>query len=137
MPRHVKKGDSVMVTSGSFRGSVGEVVRMLTKSDRVVVQFPQSVYDGEKRKQRVKSLRPTRINPQGGRVALDRSFHISNVSPVVDGKPTRVRFVYKDDGSKVRVAARTGKEMGEVHGPRESAVAKHRAQKSAGGKKGS
>ena len=52
-------------------------------------------------------------------MALDRSFHISNVSPVVDGKPTRVRFVTKADGSKVRVAARDGSELGVVHGPRD------------------
>ena len=61
-----------------------------------------------------KNLKPTRINPQGGRVQLDRSFHLSNVSPVVDGKPTRVRFERKSDGSKVRVAARGGKELGQV-----------------------
>ncbi len=121
MPRHVRTGDSVMVTSGSFRGAVGQIVRMLTKQDRVVVQFPASVYDGEGRKQRVKSMKPTRLNPQGARVALDRSFHISNVSPVVDGKPTRVRFASKADGSKVRVAARGGSELGVVHGPRERA----------------
>jgi hypothetical protein len=40
------------------------------------------------------------------------------VSPVVDGKPTRVRFVTKPDGSKVRVAARGGKELHTLHGPR-------------------
>lgn len=118
MPRHVRKGDTVMVTSGSFRGAVGQIVRMLTKQDRVVIQFPASVYDGENRKQRVKSMKPSRLNPQGARVALDRSFHISNVSPVADGKPTRVRFAIKADGSKIRVAARGGSELGVVHGPR-------------------
>ena len=40
-------------------------------------------------------------------------IHISNVSPVDKSrsKPTRVRFVTKDDGSKVRVAATTGEEL--------------------------
>ena len=119
MPRHIRKGDTVMVTSGNFRGAVGQISRVLTKHDRVVIQFPASVYDGEGRKQRVRSLKPTRINPQGGQVALDRSFHVSNVSPVVDGKPSRVRFVTKSDGSKVRVAARGGKELSVVHGARD------------------
>ncbi len=131
MPRHVRKGDDVMVTSGSFRGAVGRIVRVLTKHDRVVIQFPASVYDGERRKQRVKNLKPTRVAPQGGQVALDRSFHISSVSPVVDGKPTRVRFSTKSDGSKVRVAARTGKELGAVHGPREAKPAAKPAPKAA------
>lgn len=119
MPRHIRKGDTVMVTSGNFRGAVGQIARVMTKHDRVVIQFPASVYDGVGRKQRVRSLKPTRLNPQGGQVALDRSFHMSNVSPVVDGKPTRVRFVTKTDGSKVRVASRSGKELSVVHGPRE------------------
>ena len=119
MPRHIRKGDSVMITTGVFKGAVGEVVRILTKTDRAVVQFPASVYDGERRKQLVKNRKPTRVNPQGGRVELDRSFPLSNVSPVADGKPTRVRFETKKDGSKVRVAARTGKELGVLHGPRD------------------
>jgi large subunit ribosomal protein L24 len=65
-----------------------------------------------------KHIRPSQLNPQGGVVTREASVHISNVSPVVDGQPTRVRFVTKDDGSKVRVAARGGKELGPVHGPR-------------------
>jgi len=124
MPRHVRQGDTVMITSGAFRGAVGEIARVLTKVDRVVVQFPASVYDGEKRRQLVKNRKPTRINPQGGRVELDRSFPLSNVSPVADGKPTRVRFETRADGSKVRVAARNGKELGVLHGPREGGAAK-------------
>jgi large subunit ribosomal protein L24 len=122
MPRHVRKGDEVMVTSGNFRGSIGTIVRVLTKAERAVVQFAPSVYDGAKRKQRVKALRPTRINPQGGQVALDRSFHLSNLSPVVEGKPTRVRFEATSDGGKARVAARGGKSLNVIHGPREGAA---------------
>jgi hypothetical protein len=34
---------------------------------------------------------------------------------VVDGKPSRVRFVTKPDGSKVRVATRGGKELHTLH----------------------
>lgn len=121
MPRHVRKGDEVIVTAGNFRGAIGSIVRILTKADRAVVQFAPSVYDGAQRKQRIKALRPNRINPQGGQVALDRTFHLSNLSPVVDGKPTRVRFDAKDDGSKVRVAARGGKELGVIHAARDGA----------------
>ncbi|MBL0920960.1 MAG: 50S ribosomal protein L24 [Phycisphaerales bacterium] len=121
MPRHVRKGDEVIVTAGNFRGAVGTIVRILTKADRAVVQFAPSVYDGAQRKQRIKALRPNRINPQGGQVALDRSFHLSNLSPVVDGKPSRVRFQTKDSGEKVRVAARGGKELGVIHAARDGA----------------
>jgi hypothetical protein len=40
------------------------------------------------------------------------------VSPVVDGKPTRVRFETRPDGSKVRVAVRGGKDLHVLRGPR-------------------
>jgi len=34
------------------------------------------------------------------------------VAPVVDGKPTRVRFETRSDGSKVRIAVRSGEPIG-------------------------
>ena len=37
MPRHIVKGDTVVVTAGSAKGSVGEVIRVLPDEDRVVV----------------------------------------------------------------------------------------------------
>jgi len=110
MPKHVRKGDTVMVTSGRDRGKTGEVLRVIPEDDRVVVQGVNMVS---------KNLRPTQSNPQGGMVHREASLHISNVSPVADGKPTRVRFEAKPDGSKVRVAVRNGEELGVVHGPRE------------------
>ncbi len=103
MARHVRKGDTVMVTSGSHKGKTGTIMRVITKEDRVVVKGVNL---------RTKHLRPTRLNPQGGIITREEPLHISNVSPVVDGKPTRVRFVTKPDGSKVRVAARNGAELG-------------------------
>jgi large subunit ribosomal protein L24 len=67
---------------------------------------------------RVKHLKPTQANPQGGILRREMPIHISNVSPVIEGKPSRVRFETKKDGSKVRVAARNGKELHVLHGPR-------------------
>lgn len=123
MPMHIRKGDEVMIRSGDHKGATGTVVRMLTKSDRVVVKGPR--IPGI-----TKTLKPTRINPQGGQVQVDRSFHISAVSPVVEGKPARVRFESKKDGSKVRVAVAGGKVLKEL-GVVRSAVAKKKGRKSA------
>lgn len=122
MPRHIRKGDEVMVRSGDFKGATGTVVRILTKHDRVVVKGPR--IEGL-----TKTLKPTRINPQGGQVTVDRSFHLSNISPVVEGKAARVRFPVASDGSKTRVAVAPGgatRELGTVAGPR---TAKARAPK--------
>lgn len=110
MARHIRKGDTVMVTAGNDRGVTGEVLRVLTKQDRVVVKGVNI---------RSKHMKPTQANPQGGILEREMSIHISNVSPVVDGKPTRVRFDTKKDGAKVRVAVRTGKELHTLHGKRE------------------
>ena len=106
MPRHIKKGDTVMVTSGNDRGVTGEVLRIVTKHDRVVVQGVNI---------RAKHLKPTQQNPQGGIIRREMSIHISNVSPVSEGKPTRVRFEMQKDGSKARVAATGGKTLHTLH----------------------
>ncbi len=108
MPRHIHKGDSVIVTAGNDRGATGEVLRVLPKADRLVVQGINI---------RVKHLKPSQVNPQGGIVRREMPIHVSNVSPVVDGKPTRVRFVSKPDGSKYRVAVRGGKELHTLRKP--------------------
>lgn len=111
MPAHIRSGDEIVINAGQFKGQAGTVVRVLTDSDRVVVRGPG--IPGT-----VKNIKPSRVNPQGGSVEVDRTFHKSNVSPAVDGKPSRVRFETKPDGSKVRVAVRGGKELGSVRGPR-------------------
>ena len=112
MARHVRKGDLVIVTAGNSRGTVGEVLSVLTDSDRVIVKGVNI---------RTKNLRRSQQRPQGGQVKQEFPIHISNVSPVVDGKPSRVRFVTKPDGSKVRVAARGGKELHTLHKGRKKA----------------
>ena len=60
-----------------------------------------------------KHVRPNQQNQQGGLVEKELPIHISNVSPAVDGKPTRVRFETREDGSKVRVAVNGGEVIGQ------------------------
>src|SRR2546422_10206424 len=107
MPRHIHKGDTVMVRSGNDRGATGEVLRVITKHDRVVVQGVNM---------RSKHLKPSQANPQGGIIRREMPIHVSNVSPLSDGKPTRVRFQTKKDGTKVRIAARDGKSLHTLRG---------------------
>ena len=111
MPRHIRKGDTVIVTRGASKGVVGEILRIVDEGERVVVKGANI---------QTKHLKPTQARPQGTILKEEGPIHASNVSPVVDGKPTRVRFVTKTDGSKVRVAARGGKELHVLHGPRKS-----------------
>jgi large subunit ribosomal protein L24 len=109
MASHIRKGDSVVVTAGNDRGAVGEVLRVIPKEDRVIVSGVNI---------RTKHVKPTQQNPKGGLLRQEMAIHISNVSPAVDGKPSRVRFETKKDGSKVRIAVRGGKELSVVRGPK-------------------
>ena len=108
MPRHIRKGDTVMVISGDHKGSVGEIIRVDTKHDRVFVKGVNMI---------TKHVKASRINPQGSVITREAPMHASKVLPVVDGKPTRVRFIIKKDGSKVRVAVKGGKELNVVTRP--------------------
>jgi len=112
MPAHVKKGDTVIVTAGSDKGRTGEIVAIDLETGRVVVKG----INVHKR-----HLKPSQARPKGAIIEKELAIHISNVSPVADGKPTRVRFVTKPDGSKVRVAVRNGAELHTLHGPRTGA----------------
>lgn len=121
MPRHIRKGDLVMITSGSHRGKTGRIKEVLVKRDRVIVEGLNLI---------TKHQKATRTAPQGTKFTKEAGIHISNVSPVVDGKPTRVRFKVNTDGSKVRVAARGGAELS-VAGNRKIAPASKPAPKAA------
>jgi len=96
----IKKGDKVVAITGKDKGKTGEVLRVLRKEDRVLVQGLNMV----KRHQR-----PTQVSP-GGIVEKEASVHISNVS-LIDPKssePTRVGYKVIEGGRKVRVARRSG-----------------------------
>ena len=113
MPRHIRQGDTVMVTAGNDKGAVGEVLRVIIKKDRVVVKGVNV---------RNKNIKPTQNNPNGGVIKQEMPIHKSNVSPVVEGKPARVRFEIQKDGSKVRIGVskddkgkKVEKVLGEIH----------------------
>ena len=95
MPAHVKKGDIVMVICGDDKGKQGRVLRVLPKTDRVLVEGVNRVYRHVKRSQK---------NPQGGRLEKEAAIHISNVQPIVSGRATRVGFQKQSDGLKHRIA---------------------------------
>ena len=96
----IKRGDRVVVLTGRDRGRQGEVLRVLRKDDRLIVQGVNMV----KRHQRPSAGHP------GGIVDKEAAIHISNVAHVdpTSGKPTRVGYKTRDDGRKVRLAKRSG-----------------------------
>jgi large subunit ribosomal protein L24 len=81
---HVKKGDSVVVISGSARGRRGTIARILTGRQAVVLEgSDERSKEGDDRRRLVKPvihhLRRSQQNPQGGLLWLEGPIHVSNV----------------------------------------------------------
>jgi large subunit ribosomal protein L24 len=103
MAAKIKKGDKVVVIAGRDKGKSGEVIQMLTGESRVLVRGVQMV----RRHQRQTAKQ------QGGIVSKESSIHISNIA-LADpkgGKATRVGFKTLADGTKVRIAKRSGEHV--------------------------
>ena len=101
MAARIRKGDTVVVISGADKGRRGEVLRVLPKADRAVVQGVNVAK---------RHTKPRGMGQPGGIVEQEASIHLSNLM-LVDGKtdkPTRVAFRVLEDGRKVRVAKATG-----------------------------
>jgi large subunit ribosomal protein L24 len=96
----IRKGDKVIVLSGRDKGKSGEVLRMLPKDARALVQGVNVVRKHQKQT----------AAQQGGIVAKELPIHISNLAlrDPKDGKPTRIGFKTLADGKKVRVSKRSG-----------------------------
>ena len=101
---HVKTGDRVKVIAGKDKGKEGEILRTYPKKDRVVVEKVNIIK---------KAMRPTQQNPQGGISSLEAPIHASNVMLVCPSckKATRIGHRFKDDGKKVRVCKKCGKDI--------------------------
>jgi large subunit ribosomal protein L24 len=101
MAAKIRKGDRVQVLAGRDKGRRGEVLVVMPKENRAVVQGVNMV----KRHQK-----PQGINQPGGIEEKEATIHLSNIAlidPKTD-KPTRVGFTILADGKKVRVARPSG-----------------------------
>ncbi|PVB60872.1 50S ribosomal protein L24 [Labrenzia sp. 011] len=100
MAAKIKKGDTVVVLTGRDKGKSGEVVQVLTSDNKALVRGINMVRRHQKQTQA----------QEAGIVAKEAPIHMSNIALAdpKDGKATRVGFKVQDDGTKVRVAKRSG-----------------------------
>ena len=111
MACHIRRGDEVIVIAGDHKDERGKVLRVDPDKGLVVVEGVNMVY---------RHVRPSRRNPQGGRLQKEAPMHISNVLPVDSktGRAARVRFdVQRDANGKVtgkRRMTAAGTVLGEV-----------------------
>ncbi|HAP76423.1 MAG TPA: 50S ribosomal protein L24 [Acidimicrobiaceae bacterium] len=99
----LKKGDTVVVIAGKDKGQEGEIVQVFPADNKVIVNGVNTAKKHQK---------PRKANQNGGIIDRDMPVDASNVMLVHKGKPTRVGYQTNPDGTKVRVAKRTGEVIG-------------------------
>lgn len=105
--QRIKKGDTVEVIAGKDNGERGEVLSVLPKEDRVVVQGVNLAKKHQKARQAGRQQVPAQI------VDFNAPIHLSNVMLVCPScsKAVRVGFRVRDDGYKVRVCRNCSAEI--------------------------
>lgn len=97
----IQKGDRVKVITGSFKGTVGDVIKVSPKHEKVMIEGVNLVK---------KHIKPSEINPDGGIVETEAWIHVSNVQ-IYDPKTkesTRIGYQIVD-GKKARYFKKSGK----------------------------
>ena len=102
----IKKGDTVQVIAGKDKGAKGKVIQAYPDRDRVLVEGVNRI------KKHTRISQNQRGAQSGGIVTTEAAIHVSNVMLVDgDGKPTRVGKNVTDEGKRVRISRRSGKEI--------------------------
>lgn len=93
----IKKDDKVMVVTGKDKGKIGKVLKILKKTDRILVE-------GVNKVQRHTKGNPY-ANQPGGIIEKEAPIAYSNVQLMCTGcsKPTRIGYKDTEDGKKVRI----------------------------------
>ncbi|HBK54217.1 50S ribosomal protein L24 [Syntrophomonas wolfei] len=100
----IKKGDSVLVTTGKDAGKKGKVLRVIPDKNRVVIEGVNRVKKHQK---------PSRSLPQGGILKIETPLNASNVMLVCSrcNKPTRIAHKIMENGEKARICKQCGEAL--------------------------
>jgi large subunit ribosomal protein L24 len=101
---HVKKDDNIIVISGKDKGKKGRIIAAYPRENRVLVEGVNMVK---------RHTRPNPTNQQGGIIEREAPIHVSNVMHIdpKSGKPTRVGNKTLENGTKIRIAKRSGESI--------------------------
>ena len=115
---YVHKDDIVEVITGDDAGgpkarTTGRVLRVLRDKNKVVVEGVNRVY---------KHLKPSRQNPQGGRLSKEMPIDVSNVLLYCSTcrRGVRIGHRYSDEGRKERYCKKCGNTLGVMSKPRKA-----------------
>lgn len=96
----IKKGDTVKVIAGDYKGKTGKVLKVDVKESRVVIEGVKIVS---------RHTKPSNANPDGGIIKKEAPIHISNVQIVDPKTQVASKIGYKMvEGKKVRFAKKSG-----------------------------
>lgn len=100
----LKKGDTVQVLSGKYKGKTGKVVATHPSENKVTVEGINIVK---------KAMKPNKAYPQGGIIDITKPIWVSKVAIVepTSKKPSRIGYKLDDKGAKTRVFKKSGKEI--------------------------
>ncbi len=101
---HIKKGDTVYVNTGEYKGQQGRVLEVYPAKEKALVEGINIVS---------KHTKPNSDNPQGGIIKKEAPVHVSNLL-LVDpgtGEPTRIGRKLDDNGKLVRYSKKSGEEI--------------------------
>lgn len=99
----LRVGDTVIVIAGSEKGKTGEIVQILRKEDRVIVEGVNNV---------TKHIKPSQADPEGGIVVREAPIHVSNVAYYDSKAKAPVKIGYKiENGEKIRINKKTGQPL--------------------------
>ncbi|QEK38236.1 50S ribosomal protein L24 [Candidatus Cytomitobacter indipagum] len=96
----IKMGDVVIITNGKDKGASGKISLIDKKNMRVIV---------EGLNMQTMHQKPTNT-AQGGIIKREKSMHVSNVAHIENGKPSKTKYVFKND-KKVLVFRKSEKEV--------------------------
>ncbi|MCS6976821.1 MAG: 50S ribosomal protein L24 [Gemmatales bacterium] len=119
---HIRKDDEVVVIAGDDASDPKQpvprrVLRVIPKKNKIVVEGVNRVY---------KHLKPSRRNPQGGRLSKEMPIDVSNVLLYCPNcrRGVRIGHRYKDDGTKERYCKKCSGSLGTLGKPRRAYAAK-------------
>jgi large subunit ribosomal protein L24 len=100
----LKKGDTVVVLSGKYKGKTGVVEATHPTENKVTVKGINIVK---------RATKPNKTYPSGGIIEITKPIWVSKVAIVepTSKKPSRIGYTTTKEGKKVRIFKKNGKEI--------------------------
>jgi len=98
----IKKNDTVVVITGTSKGTQGKVVKVFPKVNRAIVEGVNLIS---------KHTKPNAANPQGGIIKQEAKIHVSNlmlIDPKIGEKTKVGRKRDEKSGKIIRFSKKTG-----------------------------